>query len=190
MTASLPTRDYVTSDIKTIHFSGQQYQTNPVTFLPGDMAMWRYVNDFLKCVGIQLAFPSPQLIPTFRYSFKIVTDENMMHDTCYANLFIPVLSNKIIRDGKGIFDFREELFTMKDHLSKNLNPTMSGERLSHFNSVGNEIFSTKHFLSGSATISIAADDIGAFKSFWSSLKIQFSACTKPGVQYLPVFNDF
>ena len=78
---------------------------------------------------------------------------------------------------------------MKDHLSKNVNPTMSGEWLSHFNSAGNENFSTKYFLSGSVTISITAGDIGASKSFWSSFNIQFVACTKPGVQYLPAFNE-
>ena len=151
--------------------------------------MWRYANDILKGVEIQSVFPSTTLTPTHRYSFKIVTEETYMHDTWHANLFIPVLSDNIIMDGKGIFDFREELFTMKDHLSKNLNPGLPGTRLSHFNSVGNDNFSTKYFLVGSATLLINSDDIASFKSFWTALNIQFAACTKPSVQYLPTFSE-
>ena len=143
--------------------------------------MWRYANDILKGVKIQSVFPASKLFPTYRYSFKIVTDESAMHDTWHTNLFIPVLSNKIIRDGKGIFDFREELFTIKDHLSKNLNPNLPGTRLTHFNNVGNNNFSTKHFLVGSATLVINSDDIASFKLFWGALNIQFAACTKPSV---------
>ena len=92
-------------------------------------------------------------------------------------------------DEKGVFDFSEELFTMKYHLSKNLNPTLPSERLSHFNLVSSDSFSTKQFLAGSATLNIAGDDIGAFKSFWSSLNIQSTAFTKPNVQFLPTFGD-
>ena len=124
-------------------FSGHKYQTNPVTYLSGDFAMWRYANDILKGVEIQSVFPSSILIPMYRYSFKIVTEETFMHDTWHANLFIPVLLDNVIRDGKGIFNFREELFTLKDHLSNNLNPGLPGTRLSHFNSMGNKNFSTK-----------------------------------------------
>ena len=67
-----------------------------VTYFSGDFAMWRYANDILKGVEIQSVFPSSSLIPTYRYSFKILTDETMMHDTWHANLFIPVLSGNII----------------------------------------------------------------------------------------------
>ena len=74
-------RAYVTSDIKIMQFSGHKYQTNPVTYLPGEFTMWRYANDILKGVEIQSVFLSSSLIPTYRYSFKIVTDETMMHNT-------------------------------------------------------------------------------------------------------------
>ena len=99
-------------------FSGRKYQSNPVTFVPGDMAMWRYANDILKAVVIQSVFPPSRLLPGYRYSFKMCTDESTLLDTWHTNLFIPVLNEKVILDEKGIFNYSEELFTMKDHLQR------------------------------------------------------------------------
>ena len=170
-------------------FSGRKYQTNPVTFVPGDMAIWRYANDILKAVMIQSVCPPSLILPGYWYSFKLLTNENTMHDTWHSNLFIPVLDDNMIVDKKGIFDFREELFTMKDYLSKNMNPLLPSERLLHFSTVTSDGFLTKQLLTGSSILTIVTDDIGAFTSFWSSLNIQFTASTKPNMQHLPTFGD-
>ena len=147
-----PFCSFVTSDIKLISFSGRKHHTNSVTFVPGDMAIWRYANNILKAVLIQSVCPPSQLLPGFWYSFKMLTDENMMHDTWHDNLFIPVLDGNVMHDKKGIFNFREELFTMKDHLLKHINPSLPSKHLLHFNWVTSDGFSTKHFLAGLATL--------------------------------------
>ena len=45
-----PLRIFITSNINIISFSGRKYQTNPVTYVPGDMAMWSYTHDIMKAV--------------------------------------------------------------------------------------------------------------------------------------------
>ena len=58
-----PSCAFATSGIKLMSFSGRKYQINPVTFVPGDMAMWRYANDILKAVLIQSVCPPSCLLP-------------------------------------------------------------------------------------------------------------------------------
>jgi len=45
-----------------------------------------------------------------------------MHDALDHDLFIPVLNNNVMFNARGLVNFQEELFDMKDHISKHINP--------------------------------------------------------------------
>ena len=112
-----------------------------------------------------------------------------MHDALHSDLFIPILDDKIIFDEKGLFYFEEELFDMKNHLSKNMNPGIIGSKLSRFNRISQSNFVSKTFLAGMTYLSISGDDIAAFKSFWTNLNIRLTVANKYNVMYLPSFIE-
>ena len=77
-----------------------------------------------------------------------------MHDALHNDFFVPIKDDKIIFDEKGLLDFKEVLFGMKDHLTKYMNPGILGTKLSKFNRISQSNFVSKTFLAGVTYLSI------------------------------------
>ena len=183
-------RSFVTASVRTMHWAGNMYQTNPATFLAGDAAHWRYANDILKLVEIQSFTPPSPSCPTWSYSIKAIQSSSTdLFTTRHEDLYIPVIDDRVIVDEKGIDAAAERLFSLQEYTNKRLNPDLNAEDIRRFSRMSQDKFSAKTFLAGTSSLSIQEDSLAAFQTFWSALNILLAASNKYNISYLPPWND-
>lgn len=166
---------------------GEQYQTSPCTFGPGDKPYWRYQTDILHPVEVTSVIPASPTKPQASYGIKVMAS-GYQTDCLHHDLFVPV-DGEVIVDPNTAKTKWASIFDLKDHLSRGINANLTDEQLYRFNKLTQENFKATTFLTAMKTEEVQSDDLAAFELFYNSINIHLAAAHKFNVRYLPLLSQ-